>query len=543
MYTRILTVDDELLSRNRLHNLIDWERNGYIIVGEAEDGLEAIQFIEKFQPHIIILDIDMPLMDGVSLCKYINENHKEMETIILSNYDHFEYVRDTLNSGAVDYLLKHRVSQDQLLQVLHKAEVKLKNKSRHQSFNTYGLQLNSNSSLNSKHLTQILLQSSDFSQLEKTNSSTSKEFTFYQNKTVVIVMQLLNDCIWVANNQRDNLQIFYNSVADLCQQLIGDLSKGCVDFIGQNRFVFILSYSEFNSEAPILQSIRSFLDKVSSSMQLIYNAPITIINSSICYNPTMIPSAFHDVCKQLDNNFRAVNNLPKRPSALHSDVPITLSISQEKELLAAIVIYSTSKIDAIIDEIYDNFAQNTDNHSQIYFLIEDMINIAHRVGKKGGADVSWISQDLIRNSPESGQIQDIKSWMKSIFRRLTGEINLLDLQNKYSKHVAEAMKLIRTRYSEDLTQEEAAAIIGITPSYLSKIFKEETGMSFIESINYFKVELSKQYMESGDKKIKEIYQLTGFNSYSYFFKVFKEIVGETPHSYAKKFKYPIDLDR
>ena len=82
MYIRVMIVDDELLARNQLCAMIDWEEHGYVLCGEAEDGLKALNLIKELQPHIVLIDINMPLMDGVALCQYVSEHNKDVSTII-----------------------------------------------------------------------------------------------------------------------------------------------------------------------------------------------------------------------------------------------------------------------------------------------------------------------------------------------------------------------------------------------------------------------------------------------------------------------------
>jgi two-component system response regulator YesN len=94
------------------------------------------------------------------------------------------------------------------------------------------------------------------------------------------------------------------------------------------------------------------------------------------------------------------------------------------------------------------------------------------------------------------------------------------------------MQHIRELYKEILSLDLVAESVGITPSYLGKLFKEETGSSFSEYTNRLRIEMSKQFMESGHK-IKDLYREVGFSSYNYFFKVFKDMEGVTPQIYLR----------
>lgn len=522
MFIKVLLTDDELLARNHLRSLIDWEKHGYTICGEAEDGIKSIGLIEKIQPHIILIDIDMPLMDGVSLCRYIREHHKEIQTIILSNFDNYDYVRETLSCNAVDYLLKHRLSPELLLDVLDKACAR---------FDERPDQTGTGYVWNPQAITGLLLQ-------RKTplTASEASALKWYTKNTVVLAMQILYDSILTERQSSEEHNMFLHSIGDFCQQLIGDTRKGCVAFVEHGRFVFILSYAEYRSEMAIIHSLQVFMEKVERTLRLIYNITVVFGQSPVCNQIEKLHSHYIHACNALDRKLHWTDDpSPKPATPAHEISPITLTIQQEKEIMSAIVIYNIPQIEAIIDEVFDAFTLHSSGYRQLVFLIEDLINLAHRLGKKCGADVRWISEDMSRERSNMGNQREIKKWVKKTYRRLVEDINRTQNNAKYSKYVEGTINYIHKHYSERVSLEEAADHLRISPSYLSRLFKEETGISFTEYSNQFKIELSKQSIESGNQKIKDLYHRFGFTSYSYFFKVFKDIVGETPQAYAKKF--------
>lgn len=117
---KMIIVDDEALLRNGIIHMADWEKYDVQIVGEASNGQEAIELVEKLQPDIVITDIRMPIMDGIELTKVIKENYEDTEIIILSSYSDFEFVRKTLKLGALDYILKHKMNFEDLLSIIKK---------------------------------------------------------------------------------------------------------------------------------------------------------------------------------------------------------------------------------------------------------------------------------------------------------------------------------------------------------------------------------------------------------------------------------------
>ena len=118
---RILIVDDEILIRQGIKHYVNWEQEGFTIAGEAANGQEALEMIEKCKPDIVITDIVMPVMDGEELTKIVKTRYPDIEVVVLSSFGEFEYVRNTFQSGVEDYMLKPRLEPKELIQVLNRA--------------------------------------------------------------------------------------------------------------------------------------------------------------------------------------------------------------------------------------------------------------------------------------------------------------------------------------------------------------------------------------------------------------------------------------
>lgn len=120
----VLLVDDELLVRSRIRGVMEWEKEGYHIAAECADGTDALEYlrIHNHEIQIVISDIVMTHMNGDVLIARIQELYPHIAAIMLSGYDDFAYVRETLKHGAVDYLLKHDLNREILLDALNRAK-------------------------------------------------------------------------------------------------------------------------------------------------------------------------------------------------------------------------------------------------------------------------------------------------------------------------------------------------------------------------------------------------------------------------------------
>jgi two-component system response regulator YesN len=131
-------------------------------------------------------------------------------------------------------------------------------------------------------------------------------------------------------------------------------------------------------------------------------------------------------------------------------------------------------------------------------------------------------------------LDDIQAWTQRLFESLLQKMSSNDMGNPHSTYVSATQKYVRQHYKHNISLEQASVNVGITPSYLSRLFKQETGINFTDYLNQVRIEHAQQLIRLGNNKMKQIYKDVGFSTYNYFFKVFKDIVGMTPYTYAKQ---------
>ena len=103
---RTFLVEDEVIIRENIKRMVPWEKYGFELVGEAADGEMALPLIRKSRPDILITDIKMPFMDGLTLSKLVKKEIPNIKIVILSGYDDFNYAKQAISIGVEDYLLK-----------------------------------------------------------------------------------------------------------------------------------------------------------------------------------------------------------------------------------------------------------------------------------------------------------------------------------------------------------------------------------------------------------------------------------------------------
>ena len=121
---KIMLVDDEEEVRTSIIKKINWKANGFEVVGDAENGRDALEKIENLEPNVIITDIRMPYMDGLALTESIRQRFPSIKVIIFSGFDDFTYAKEAIRLGVTEYILKP-VNVDELTEILKKVRAKL----------------------------------------------------------------------------------------------------------------------------------------------------------------------------------------------------------------------------------------------------------------------------------------------------------------------------------------------------------------------------------------------------------------------------------
>ena len=121
---RIILVDDEEEVRKSMIKKLDWEAAGFQVVGDAENGQEALEMIEQLEPDVLMTDIRMPYMDGLELVRRIRQKYPSMKVLIFSGFDDFEYAQQAITLNVTEYILKP-VNVEELTEILSRVKIKL----------------------------------------------------------------------------------------------------------------------------------------------------------------------------------------------------------------------------------------------------------------------------------------------------------------------------------------------------------------------------------------------------------------------------------
>jgi two-component system, response regulator YesN len=517
-------IDDEPLVRNHLRSLLDWEKEGFVLCGEAGDGLQALELIESQQPDVVIVDMSMPGMNGLELTRYLAEEKPRLKIIALSSYDSFDYVRGTLSYGAVDYLLKHRLTSGMLAAVLGKVRKQLEEREAQSRVKELA-DITLARTVLRDHLLGIETDLQPLEQYFAENTHGTGK-----SRWVVLLVQLAHYDVLAARLGEQELGRYLRSVTDLCEQAAGGYPWSCTTLLDHGRWAVLLTCGKERSEHAIAQWVTAKGARLESSLKIYMNLAATLLTSPIYSSLDHSRAAYRKLVDQIKGVAQQSNDRGIITKSAY------VTIRHEKRLLAAMEAADALEAEVIIREIMGTEEQEQGTVVLLERVSAELVQIAAKIARKADIPADWMVEELSIFQRPGLTNEQAEATVCGIYARLAKDLQRLQISSGYSRHVTQALELIAGRYRDGITLEETAEKLGITPSYLSRLFKEETGRTFTEFLTEHRIERSKQLLLEGDTPFKELYAKLGFSSYSYFIRVFKEATGETPYAYAQRMK-------
>ncbi len=500
-YCKVLIVEDELLLRQGMKHMMDWEEHGFSVIGEAANGKEAIDMIEKYQPHIIILDIVMPVMDGVELSRFVQDTYPEIQIIILSSYDKFEYVKATLCSGAVDYILKPTLNEDQLLNALYKAVQRIPH-----------LHLEDERQTDmSGRLEKYLLGFQD----EQIHQELLKYLphTYLQ----ILCVNVRKTCIsWKEINKVTyEIDAFFKS--SNIEYFLVTLNE---------EILFVLLNYRIGQERSVENSI--------------YRLAETIRRTGI-HTHIVLSRKFEEIT-QLKQIYEEELQ-PYAESIFYLEDQLVTQVSGER-----------TEADAIPRFDYDQYTKEINRgqfETAVHLLKQHLILSAQRqlneyklknIAKnllyglivkveEDYPEAEYLHQELLKDIDQCHYAAEFLAIMEQIEERITAIIRKGPATEDI--RMQEILNYIERHYQEPLDLADLAEVFRFNYFYLSSYFNKECKEGFSGYLNRIRIQEACRLLENSEMSIAEVSSYVGYSDQSYFSRVFKKIIGDTPSTYRK----------
>lgn len=536
---KVLIVDDDSVAITNIKVMIEWEENGFEICGEAANGEEAIQKIKQTDPQIVITDISMPVMDGTALIDYLNINYPQIKIIALSGYQDYDYVRKSMLKGAVDYILKHTLGAQSLLEVLRTAKTKLLDElSEHAKKRMMEDQIKkSRTLLVQKFINQLVHgEISEIGEIKQQIADLNLDIC---DKNLAIVLFEIDDYNKISESSSPKeMHKLIASVQNICSEILKEYVKGAVSHVQNGKFVIVFSFGAIRSNLFINNTIVTTINRVKSSIK-------RYLNITACFSysrPFADISEIHEYYKEAEailqgRFFKGKDKIIDELS--HSNEYLNLDLDEERTIIDALRTKNNEKIEEYLDRIFTKFVTNKISYNSIQMICAELINIANRVAREIGIDIKRIYND--KDIPYSSinkfeTLVEMKTWILNLYKNLICLIDETKFNPNYSEYTRKAICYIQNNYKSDVSLNEVAEYLGVNSSYLSRLFKEDCGIGFVEYLNQIRVGHAKQIIENRELKLKDVAKEVGFNNYTYFFKVFKDVLNVTPVEFKRIYR-------
>lgn len=515
---KILIAEDESLVRAGIKSLIHWEKHGYEIIEEAQNGEEAYEKILHFKPDILITDIKMPKMDGIMLLKKLKENGICIATIILSCYDEFDLVREAMKYGARDYLLKLSISAESLLSVLN--EIKNDLKSFNAETNTTIVNIQ-----DLKYLFVQKLANEQFhSEVEIRNIIYNLKLNCDLTDYDLIRFSLSpNNIVCCLDTETEQTNLLINNILDqICKrQSFSEL------IFFENHYLIIHKGA----------NLKNLYSQISAAMREYLNASVYFGISTVLYNYKDFSRGIEEskVALECSIFYQSLQQI-FFDKISHEHIP---SFSQEEDdlLFSTLLRGDFPASFSICQKLMNKVTNAYYSKSECLFYFSEILSIYARVARKLEFSIySILKNDY--NIFELLQEQTTYSSCIELLKRFTEEfISAIEKKKATGvrKEILQIKNYVEQHYSEEIDLNAISELLNMCPSHISNLFKKETGINFSSYLTEVRMESAKHLLQNSDTLIYEIAEATGYSNSGYFGKVFKKYFGITPEEYKKKY--------
>jgi len=520
---RVMVVDDEFLVRLGLRTTMDWEAHGYKIVGEASNGKEALEMFDEANPDILLTDIKMPVMDGFKLIEEVRKRKKNIQIVILSHYDEFSYVQKALEFGATQYILKSEMNEQKLIDLLQKLSLKEKDQAVEET---------DIKAERENYLKDLLFGKPANDDFTATDDMAPSPGLFAES-TYMAVKGFCETSML----HEDSRKMLSQTVKTMLEKAFSESSTVMNFYKDQLYFTSVICVKDGDS-------VKEAQDIVKSMQQLIRNIKqyfevVVQIGLSSAGRPERFPAMIAEAEQA-------------RKTCFFSQQPIEVFYPEMAQGKDKTILISHSKLSSFIEgkdkEGLKQYIAGIFNELKLLRsygtfknAVIDLLSVARTICEEHNIDqTSSLSPAKFsyENCLVMPFVDNVETYIQELYTAIADAA--VNRESGYSALVQNTIAYIKNNYASNISLSDAAAYSQVSSSYLSLIFKQETGVNFSNYLTDYRMEIAKKLLVTTNKKIYEIAEEIGFSSPYYFSKVFKEYTGMTCKEYKDKYTGTID---
>lgn len=501
---KVLIVDDELLIRQGIKHYIQWEQEGFQIIGEAANGKEALDVIESMKPHIVITDIVMPIMDGEELTKIIRSKYPDIEVIVLSSFGEFDYVRSSFQQGVNDYILKPKLEGTELLKALQSAadkipSVQLIRSSSNETFPIRAMLDKWMSGYDIEVDNHIMQQAFPYSYffIVGVDLKKSGERCSYWSEIILSHIQndILQSIVYPLQSERSYLSLLFHLNEEQFQAAFH-----CIELLAASHSQFVWTVSEPFSN---IKDVKRIYD----------NSFLTMM-----HYPFYFPE---------QSFFNHVSLPPVQPITHPFNLTVFTEMFKREQFDEAI-----PYLQAHVTDLSNDYTKGVIEFKR--FLSNVIFNITLLLGDMG-YDHSKINHEKYMYFAAIDGASQASEAVAQLNIFLDEAMKIIGHTSAVDPNIKKILDYIEKNYAEQLTLTELANHFHFNSSYLSTYFSTHNDEGFSEYVTKIRIEKSVELLRNRSVSISEISGKVGYSDHSYFCKVFKRLKGMSPSSYRKQF--------
>lgn len=537
----MLLVDDEMDQVDSLAETIDWKSVGIERIYKAYSAMEALEIMETSAIDIVITDIRMPEMSGIELIQKLTEHWSHIQVIILSGYSDFKYAQSAVKHNVSEYLLKP-VSDEEIIEAVTRTCSKLKDfqKSYHSSQKQIQL-INQKLPIIKSTLLNDLLDGKMIHQSELDDIESTYGIHFSNGDLVYLVLIRLEGK-FARYNDSDKALISF-SIFNMVDELLVDEFEVWHSREKLGYLVIMLkpkhkSVASHEEKASVGLMITKYVEQLQRAVQFYLQGQISVLISG-CF---VFQEELQEVYRQNLSKFRNLIGelegiLISEESNDEGSKETPLQKMYESITLLQLMelgkwSQAKGKLDEVIGELLNKWPNSHEHLLEVFYAFSHAVmQYAHSNGLTT-SQIDDSQENLSGKGFHFHSARHFQEWAVTLLDKLNG-LTEDNFKVGRSRLVEQINQYIEAHYGEDATLQALSDHVGLHPSYLSKLYKLETGQGISEYRHRLRMNKSIELLKQNQYKIHEISEMLGFQNPQYFSKRFKEEFGCTPNEFRE----------
>lgn len=522
MMYKVFLVDDEIVIREGIRNNFPWDESGFVLCGEAPDGEIALPMILDLKPDILVTDIRMPFMDGLTLAKKVAQSMPWISIVILSGYDDFEYARQSISLGVKEYMLKP-VTAQKLGEVLEGIAVKIaQQRAQQANMDVLLAQLASSSRYAQESVLTRMLMGENVERL------LDEAANLHMNLKADGYLVMLLDAV-----------LGYGKIAlQATLQRLSQSSGGHVyeTMAEGNQAIIVLGKSMEDAEE---RAYALALALEHEAGQNDFELPDVAIGAPV--------AQLAELSQALASARAVLRSMKGQAHRIMGSMDVDLSSSvelMEGEILPLHekLRYASKDEAVIIAETH--FAALGDMASQsvlvLNYLLMDVLLAATRIIKQCGGDPAQILPAKLLQQGELLRLsENSEKAMQAGIDMLSTALTFRDTHafSRYSEILRKACTYIEENFQrQEITLHHVANHVALSNNHFCTVFSQEMGLTFTEYLTNTRMSKAKELLTTTSLRTSDIAYQVGYNDPHYFSYLFKKNTGVSPRDFRKEEK-------